>query len=241
MLKEHKTVALQFSGGKDSLATLYLMRPYWSRVTVLWCNTGDAFPETRLQMDAIKQLVPHFIEVKADQPAQTARDGYPSDAVSVWDTVMGRTYYEGRGHKVQTPFACCHENIWAPMDRAVRMLGATLVIRGQRNAESVKSPIRSGFVHEGIEYLFPIEHWDAATVEEYLRSEGVALPANYADMDSSLDCQHCTAYLFENTGKLGYMKQHHPALAREVIELIARNVAAADAELNIARGIIKDT
>ena len=241
MLKNHKTVVLQFSGGKDSLATLYVMRPYWERITVLWVNTGDAFPETILQMKRIAAMVPHFLEVKADQPTQVKRAGYPSDVVPVWDTELGRTCRDGRTNKVQTPMACCSENLWEPMNRAVKELGATMVIRGQRNAEAVKSPIRSGFFHDDIEYLFPIQDWDDDTVREYLHSEGVVLPDNYAWMNSSLDCKHCTAYLFENQGKFRYMKRKHPDLAQKVARILAHHVYAANAELNTARNIIDES
>ncbi len=43
----HKRIAFQFSGGRDSTAALYLLRAYWSRMTVIHLDTGDQFPETR--------------------------------------------------------------------------------------------------------------------------------------------------------------------------------------------------
>jgi len=238
MLKDHKIVALHFSGGKDSLATLYLMRPWWERITVLWCNTGDAFPETRLQMDAIKQLVPHFQEVESDQPLQIAENGYPSDALSAWDTPFGAAIYEGRPHKAQAPLGCCQANIWAPMDRATRMLGATMVIRGQRNSERLKSPIRSGHVEDGIEYLFPLQEWTDEMVKGYLRDNDVALPPHYVYNNTSLDCQHCSGYLFDTVGKFDYMRKHHPTLHRKVVEIVRMNLNAVVWELRHARAII---
>lgn len=218
MLGNHKNVVLQFSGGKDSLACLYLCRPYWEQITVLWANTGDAFPETVRQMSEIRALVPRFIEVSAHQPSQIATDGYPSDVVPMWDTALGRSCFAGRSSKVQTPFSCCSTNLWVPMANATKRLGATLVIRGQRNSEKVRSPVRNGQVIDGIEYLFPIENWTGQAVRHYLASQGVELPDHYRYVDSSLDCQHCTAYLFENKGKFRYMKEHHPELHTEVTQ-----------------------
>jgi 3'-phosphoadenosine 5'-phosphosulfate sulfotransferase (PAPS reductase)/FAD synthetase len=226
----HKVAVLLFSGGKDSLACLYLLRPYWERLTVLWVDTGDAFPETRDQMDAVAGMVPHFLHVKSDQPAQVRRNGFPADLLSAWDTPLGHSV-EKRTHRVQTPFHCCGENIWLPMDRATRELGATLVIRGQRATESKRAPIHDGTVVEGIEYRLPIEHWTGERVRNYLRDIGVPLPAHYAFVDSSLDCRTCTAYLSENRGKFEYLRRYHSALHDEMQGHLTTIREAAMAEL----------
>jgi PP-loop superfamily ATP-utilizing enzyme len=47
----HAKAILFFSGGKDSLACLHLLREYWDRVLVVWANPGEALPELRAQMD----------------------------------------------------------------------------------------------------------------------------------------------------------------------------------------------
>jgi phosphoadenosine phosphosulfate reductase len=242
MLGDHKIVVLHFSGGKDSLATLYLMRPHWDDITVMWCNTGDAFPETRLQMDAIKQMVPHFIEVKSDQPAQTARNGYPSDALSAWDAPLGVAFFEGRPYRAQSPLGCCMENIWNPTLRATRMLGATLVIRGQRNSEALKSNIRSGHVEDGVEYLFPIEDWTEEQVRTYLQEQSVPLPPHYTYTNSSLDCQHCTGYLFEPAaaGRFVYLRNKHPELHKDVVRRVRDNTMAVAWETRHAQAILAE-
>jgi 3'-phosphoadenosine 5'-phosphosulfate sulfotransferase (PAPS reductase)/FAD synthetase len=233
------TTVLSFSGGKDSLACLYLARPAWDEMTVVWVNTGDAFPETIAQMEEVRAMVPHFLEVNSDQPAQQARCGYPSDVVPVWDTPLGRAADASRAFKVQDPFMCCGSNIWAPMMRAVKALGADTVIRGQRLAETKKSQLRHGDVVEGVRYLFPIEDWSDEAVVQFLDDQGVALPEHYAFVNSSLDCQHCTAYLGENQGKFTYMKQRHPALYRDVVQRVAYLVDATQAELGHLKGVLQ--
>jgi len=35
---------LQFSGGKDSLACLYLLKPRWHEIMVLWLSTPAVLP-----------------------------------------------------------------------------------------------------------------------------------------------------------------------------------------------------
>ena len=131
---------------------------------------------------------------------------------------MGRAIHAGRQVPVQTPLACCAENIWGPMARATAELGASLIIRGQRTLEQRKAPIASGYVEGGIEYLFPIEDWSGDQVREYLATVGVALPEQYSGyVDTSMDCWCCTAFLDENVpGKYRYMRERHPALYARV-------------------------
>jgi hypothetical protein len=97
----HEKVVLEFSGGKDALACLFLLQEYWGKFDLLWCNTGDAFPETR-------ELVYSFglpvLEVRSDQPGNIARRGPPSDVLPVWDSPFGQILDTTRKFKVQTPF-----------------------------------------------------------------------------------------------------------------------------------------
>ena len=102
------------------------------------------------------------------------------------------------------------------MYEAMRALGITLVIRGQRGDERLKGSAFSGMVEKGVEYLFPLEDWTEEMVCKFLLDEGVQLPRNYGYFNSSMDCTHCTAYLAENDGKLDYLTQHYPEASVEV-------------------------
>lgn len=226
LFARHKVCVLQFSGGKDSLACLHLLRPFWDRLTVLWCDTGDAFPETHAQMAEIRALVPHFVVAHGDQRGQVAEYGTPLDLVPMWDTPLGRQCDSTRTRRFQTVFGCCQANIWNPLQAATAALGATLVIRGQRLSEAKKSPTRSGAVVNGVEYLFPLEGWSEARVLNFLRDKGVSLPANYGHFNSSADCMTCTAYMHENGGKYRYLREKHPHAA-EVVRLRMTDALAA--------------
>jgi 3'-phosphoadenosine 5'-phosphosulfate sulfotransferase (PAPS reductase)/FAD synthetase len=83
IIGRHAKPILQFSGGADSLACLWLLREHWPRLTVVWVNTGDCFPETSELMRKVRELVPHFHEVRSDQPAQIRRWGYPVDVLPI--------------------------------------------------------------------------------------------------------------------------------------------------------------
>jgi phosphoadenosine phosphosulfate reductase len=104
------------------------------------------------------------------------------------------------------------------MRKAVSASGYRLVIRGQKNADVLKGPLRSGHVDEdGVEYWFPLEDWTDADVRRFIADQAeIALPDYYRYTNSSLDCWSCTAYLPENIGKRRYMAKHHPIWHDEV-------------------------
>src|SRR5262245_5370823 len=60
ILDRHEHIALQFSGGKDSLAVAYLQRPFWDRLTFYHGDSGDLLPEVREIVDQIAALVPQL-------------------------------------------------------------------------------------------------------------------------------------------------------------------------------------
>lgn len=229
VMDRHETAVLQFSGGKDSLACLYLLQPWWGKVTVAWVNTGDAFPETVAQMAAIRAMVPNFLEINSNQPAQVAEHGWPVEALPATNTPIGRMLDGHEKPLMQPYFQCCNANLWTPMQEAMSALKATLLIRGTRAADARKGLVRSGMTVGGVEFLQPIEDWSSAQVRDFL---GDRLPAHYRDTDTSLDCVHCTGFLYENVGKMRYMAKHHPAAYAEVARRIREIRDATQAELD---------
>ena len=225
-IDSHELAVLQFSGGKDSLACLHLMRPWWDKIIVMWVNTGDAFPETIEQMRQVKALVPRFQEISSNQRLHIYDEGWPSDIITVSATLFGRLVEGHRGPIVQGWPRCCGANIWAPMMRAVRASGATLIIQGTRESDPRRSPDSNA---PGLQYHYPVWDWSTGKVLEYLRLEGL-LPEHYDETATGLDCQHCTAFLNENADKMRYLARHHPAVSVEVQRRIKtiRDLALAD-------------
>ncbi len=204
ILARHQNIALQLSGGKDSIACLFMMREHWDRLTVYWCNTGDAFPETVALMGEIRAQVPRFVEIAGQQPAVIERFGIPTDILPASATPMG---VANGGIPMQDRYSCCLRSLMLPMHERMIQDGITLIIRGQKAADRLKGPLRSGDVDGGIEYLFPIEGWTDGQVLAYLREQDAPLPRFYEVMGSSPDCMTCSAYW--ETGAAKYLKRYH--------------------------------
>lgn len=208
---------LQFSGGKDSLACLLFLKDQLSEITVLWANSGDAFPETLRQMEAVKAICPNFIEVECDQPSVIDEFGYPVDVLPVRNHAQVQYLAQQDRPKLQSFMECCARSFLKPMHDKTLALGATTIIRGQKKCDPHKSPVKNGDVIDGITYWFPIEDWSDEEVMAYI-SESSLLPQHYSVANTSLDCMHCTAYLAENQWKLNYLEKHYPETASEVRE-----------------------
>lgn len=214
-IARHERIVLEFSGGKDSLATLYLLKPWWDKIAICWCNPGAAFPETLEIMERVKQLPVDFHEVRPylAQPESVWLHGLPADMVPL-KHLQGRTYQLGvetEGPLIQDFLSCCNRLLFQPLQGFVREYQATLVIRGQRNDEPMRGPTRDGMVDEdGVEYCLPLQDWTEPQVFDFLREQGVEIPAHYAEVAHSLDCWSCTAYLDQSLDKLDYIKRRHP-------------------------------
>lgn len=233
-LSRHERAVLHFSGGKDSLACLHLLRPWWDRVDVLWGNPGAALPETYRFMTAIRQMVPNFHVAFGEQPDWLAAHGIPVDVLPV-RSGPGRSFVDVPGMRMQSFVDCCAHNLWAPMDRMTRALGATLVIRGQRDGDALKAPIRSGHVEDGITYCLPIQYWTDDDVMAYLRDVGAELPPTYAaGVKHSVDCWNCTAYGHQ-AERFAYLREKHPKdwqALRPLLREVKRVIEADSAYLN---------
>ncbi len=231
-IDRHDVPVLQFSGGKDSLACLYLLRPYWNQLTVAWANSGDAFPETIDLMNAVRPLVHRFIEVEGDAPGWIAEHGWPVDVLPVRNSFLGRLVDWNDGPLLQPFTACCGANIWGPLQAEMRRIGATLVIRGQRNSEETKSIIRSGAIIEGVEYWFPLEDWSENQVFAYLDEQDVEVPSYYQFTGTGLDCMHCTAWVKQQARVHRWMSWAHPQEHAIVADRLYRAYRAAAVELH---------
>lgn len=231
-LAQHERIALHVSGGRDSLATFHLLRPYLDKMTVYCVNTDDAFPEIIEVIESMKALAPNFVEIHGRQQEIIAQHGIPSDIVPANSSLIGFIAKKSP-YLIQDRYTCCWHTLMNPM--RVRMIEdkITLIIRGQKNADETRAPIQSGDVQEGIEYLFPIEHWSHQDVNDYLTETGIGVPRFYQTLSKARDCMTCTGWWED--GRAAYLKQYYPEhylIYRERLEIIQEQTAQHIADFN---------
>jgi phosphoadenosine phosphosulfate reductase len=230
----HKRIALQLSGGKDSLAVLHGAMPWIDRVCVYWLNPGDPFPETVAIMDEIRQAVPHFKEVAGCQKYITKTDGWPSDVVPVRWTTAGQFGFGPKPFKLQGRLDCCFRSLMEPMYRQMVADEITCIIRGKRSEEVDKTPTRTGSVIDGVEFVYPIWDWTADQVLQYLTGHNVPIPPSYEYATHSLDCMDCTAWWGEGLDR--FLRAKHPHHYKQYVArmgLIKAAIAEEIANLEI--------
>ena len=234
-IDNHPYGVLQFSGGKDSLACLTLLKPHWHKIIVLWCNMGDPFPETLEQMRAIKEQVPYFLEVKGNSPEWILLNGYPTDILPMSNAPVGRTMDGTDGVMLAPYYNCCWANLWGPLEKATKGTLTTLVIRGQRNSESMRGPVRNGNVIDGIEYWLPLEDWSEQQVFDYLKEQNVDLPPHYKRASTSLDCMHCTGWTHDTADIIAWLCDTHPDEGKEVHRRLDLIIDAAQKGIDMVK------
>jgi 3'-phosphoadenosine 5'-phosphosulfate sulfotransferase (PAPS reductase)/FAD synthetase len=209
LLDQHQRIALHFSGGKDSLAVTYLLKPYWDRLTFYHVDTGDLLPEVREIVVSVARQVPNFRLIQGDVAAFHANHGLPSDLTPTTNTAFGRMF--GFADKpILDRFACCWANIMQPMRDAMRADQITLAIRGTKRADVPKLPAENGDTGDGYHLWLPLIEWSDADVFAYLREVGAPICRVYEHKVQSPECATCPAWW--NEGRAAYLSKYHPAL-----------------------------
>ena len=206
-LKGHK-IALQFSGGRDSMAVLYLLKGFLDQLTVYWTNPGDQYPETLEVVNRVREMVPNFVEIRTDVEAWRFVNGMPTDLTPTSSTPMGIS--AGESDLLLTDrMYCCFSNIMQPMHVRMRQDEITLIIRGVKDCDELVSPTADRDTADGFTFFYPIHDWTKDDVMTYLYEQGAPVSMVYEMLDGAPDCMGCTAWWSEGRGE--YLKFYHPA------------------------------
>jgi phosphoadenosine phosphosulfate reductase len=217
-------VALQFSGGKDSLALAYLLRPHWECLTLYHVDTGDLLPEVREIVDMVEAMVPNFQRIETDAKGWTAAIGLPSDLVPTTSTRAGLAIGASR-QPIVDRFDCCASNIMAPMHERMVADGIKLVIRGTKRVDVPRLPAEDGDTGMGYALWLPLLTWSNDDVFAYLREVGAPICRVYEHHVQAPECATCPAWWSE--GRAAYLSKHHPDLFsayRAKLALVAAEV-----------------
>lgn len=215
--RRHRRIAFQYSGGRDSTAALYLLRPYWDRMQVYFLDTGEAYPETLAVLEQVERDMGKPIErIHGDVARVRIEHGLATDVLPVDNTELGRMV-SGRNVRLISRYECCARSLMAPMHARMLADGITLIVRGQRDEDYATPPLRSGAVENGIESLYPVQDWTTAQVDAYLKDNGLPVAAFYAaGMPHGSDCMGCTAWWGE--GRAAYLRKNHPAAHERYVQ-----------------------
>jgi 3'-phosphoadenosine 5'-phosphosulfate sulfotransferase (PAPS reductase)/FAD synthetase len=216
LLKSHKKAGMYFSAGRDSVALLHTLRPYLDRITLLWMNAGDSFPEIEEYAAKVKEQVPHFVEIRGYIKTDIKERGYPVDVLPVDYSVLGSACTTEKPIKLRAYLDCCAENISVPLYNYVKQNGFDLIFRGNRASEGHKTPGSTCTVYENTRFINLIEDWSDEDVVNYLREMGEEMHERFLISHSSLDCMSCTAFTGDSLDRIEYVKKYHPALMQEL-------------------------
>jgi 3'-phosphoadenosine 5'-phosphosulfate sulfotransferase (PAPS reductase)/FAD synthetase len=178
-------IALQFSGGIDSLACLWITRGM-PNVTVYWGKTDGAYPDMEHYIRSCCKAAELPLRI-VEGDRGIAEHGYPNDA------------------DPESVFACCSRGLWKPMHQAMVDDGVEVVIRGQRDDDLLRAAIGNGYRDDrGITYLFPLAVWDRYQVVQYVNDVCPHLVHESYSMGevTGRDCWDCTGYLFDNAQRI---------------------------------------
>lgn len=209
-LSRHERIALQFSGGKDSLAVALLLRPYWNRIAFYHVDAGDLLPEVRSIVDDFAQRVPRFVRITTDSRSWMEGKGLPCDLVPHTGTPAGQMV--GHGRAITGRYECCNANLWVPMMRRTLDDGITLVIRGTKRADLDKLPASNGNAGP-FELWLPLLDWSHDDVMAYLREQGQPVARLYSHAVNAPECATCPAWSTERRAR--YLRTFYPDLHDE--------------------------
>jgi len=229
--------ALSFSGGKDSLAVVELLREYLDEITIYHLDTGDLLPEMRESVSRVEAFAPHFVRVETDVSGWIATHGLPTDLLPFHSHPVGQHLGQATVRLVGR-YDCCYANLMWPLFKRIYDDGFTLLIRGTKRCDIPRLPAEPGEIVDGVELWYPLLDWSHDHVFDYLRERNVPLPRVYDYVTNSPECARCSAWWGE--GRAAYLKKYHPEIWVEydarlqvVIDAVAPSLALLRHEAGI--------
>lgn len=160
--------AIQFSGGKDSLALLFHLEALLPFLDVVMVNTNDMTEAAYENAALAKTMAPNF------------------HVINTFSNDYRRIYGDPTS---QNWLKCCAANIWTPMQNFIREKGYRQIFRGTKRCDPYIHGVYPGDVVGGLIYSMPLWDWSDQDVKDYLKDK---LPKPYQDGAKGMpDCVSC--------------------------------------------------
>ena len=192
--------AVSFSGGKDSVATLHLVRQFFPDIDVIYVNTTIDFPETVDYIHYLTQLWSlNLLEVKPEKDFFTmCRELGPPSKFMKW---------------------CCKTTKFGPINRLIdsryedKVIVASGVRKNESNSRSKYLPIAVNKTIPKQILFFPILEWNSLQVWLYLFYKKIPINEVYHKGYSRIGCWPCPEKTLREYKK---MEITHPNLIKEL-------------------------
>jgi phosphoadenosine phosphosulfate reductase len=216
-MKNHSIVVLEFSGGRDSIAALLSLQPWPDNLHVVHLDTCDAPLEIQqIVKEVAGAFGKNFHLVRSSSYAVRAEFGHPSPIV-----MSDKPQFTDGVPLMQPQFECCLRTIMMPLHQRVLELGATMIIRGQRDSDSSKNPLEHLSVSEGIVYAYPVHDKIDSEIDVLC---GNLRPSFYDYTSDAPDCMTCTGYW--GRGYQKWLSKIDPPLAADRKERVSALIAS---------------
>lgn len=220
-------IGILFSGGKDSLVLLDLCRNYRDKFSLIWIDTGYAFPHISEHIRKCAKGYELRI-IKHDPISRWFRDGLPTSVLPM-DNWSGATSAP-KFPKLQPWKVCCSRRI----DDNIGLLssyGFNVLLSGQRQADAHGS-LEHQILPNMMVYA-PLWAWSDTNIASHVKEHSLELPEHCDSGDTSLECAICPAQMSQNRAAL--IKTKQPTLWPQVKALVNVTTEAALTELSAIR------
>ena len=227
-LRRHEHAGALFSGGKKSVVLAKLLEPHRDRVELIWINTGAILPH---MVEFVRGYSERFkvTEVLSDQPRRLQSIGFPVRVVPVANTPVGVAV---RGGGVDGPrqlltdwIGCCSDLRARPALDYATSHGIGLLFHGQRNDGKIDTMLRGA-----PEVCAPLWNWTSEELSRFVKDEGLALPAQYAEgYADSVECWNCTAEV--DATRFRWLAEKHPERLASLRPMLEKAYGAIGDEL----------
>jgi len=229
-LSYSKTPAVAFSGGKDSIVVLHLVRELMPDVITIFDNTGVEFPETIKYVKTLaKEWNLNLIEAKPNTNFWRiiSEKGYPIGGRG--SQFFLKKMQEETGIKIGNK--CCYELKEKPVKKLVKKQKIDLIFVGNRVHESVMrkfnladfGAIRFSSTYRAV-ISWPIFFFTEQDIWDYIQKYNLPINPLYKMGYKRVGCWACMQDIFHKDNRILDLRENHPKLYRYLMKYYGEDI-----------------